>query len=311
VDLVPPIRILSDLHVGHPACPFEAPEQLAPIFRGAGTVIFNGDTAELLSLRHRDRGQRLLEELAQVCLAEGANPVFITGNHDPVVSSAHHWDLSDGALLVTHGDILFHDVAPWSREAQIIGPAHTRVLHEMGWEALMDLERSLVAAKRATLALEMHECTFPRGPLARAGMVVRECWPPWRLLRIFRLWSEAPSRAACLGRAYRPRARFIVFGHTHRAGVWERGERVVINTGSFLPLAQCKAVELGDGRLSVHPVARRGGRIAMRRAERVFRVSPLPEAPGRSSLTEPSDRPGARVEDRSPPSEQTQRCAMS
>lgn len=44
-----PVRIFSDLHPGHQASRIFDMEKLRPLFRGAGTVLFNGDTWEELS----------------------------------------------------------------------------------------------------------------------------------------------------------------------------------------------------------------------------------------------------------------------
>ena len=45
----------------------------------------------------------------------------LTGNHDPDVSPHHTLDLADGRVFVTHGDILFDSIVPWSRDAAEIG----------------------------------------------------------------------------------------------------------------------------------------------------------------------------------------------
>ena len=70
-----PIRILSDLHFGHPASIIERPEQLAPLFREAKTVVFNGDTVELRYLRGRRIGMRNSVLVRETCEAAGARPV--------------------------------------------------------------------------------------------------------------------------------------------------------------------------------------------------------------------------------------------
>jgi hypothetical protein len=44
-----PVRVISDLNPGHQASRIFDVEKLRPLFRGAGTVLFNGDTWEGLS----------------------------------------------------------------------------------------------------------------------------------------------------------------------------------------------------------------------------------------------------------------------
>jgi len=265
-----PLTILSDTHIGHSASVIRDPEELAPLFGDSATVVFNGDTVEMLWRHNRGRARAQLRRVASVCRREGARPVFVTGNHDPFVSAIHHLDLREGRVLVTHGDILFHEVAPWSRGAEILGPKRTRILRTMGADALEDFERQLLATKWTSLALEMREPCSPSGWLPRVRMLARETWPPWRVLRILRFWMETPDRAAGLARAFRPRARFVVVGHTHHAGVFERDGRVVVNTGAYLPFSKRLAVRLEGDRLSVVRVVRRGRRFRLGRVVRSF-----------------------------------------
>lgn len=258
-----PLRIISDLHLAHPDCIIEDPRHLAPLFRGVRTVIFNGDTVELRFLKGRLKGRKLAEAVKETCLGEGAQPVFINGNHDPILSATSHLDLVGGAVLLTHGDLLFHDISPWSKEAIVIGEAHTRALSELADDAFHDFEMRLKAGKRAALALELHKPPRYRGPLAALATILRECWPPWRPLQIIRCWVETPDKAVDLARVFRPQARFIIIGHTHLAGVWRRGPRVIINTGSFLSVGGRQVVDLHDRELVVRKVERRKGQFEL------------------------------------------------
>src|SRR5581483_4543041 len=233
MSLAEPIRIISDIHFGHPACIVDKPAALLPLFRGMGTVVFNGDSVELRFLRGRSEGKNNASKLRELVTNEGAQPVFINGNHDPIIAKESHLDLVDGAVLVTHGDMLFHDISPWSIEAKIMAEAHTKALEELHGDAFHDFEQRLSASKRAALALELHKPSIPRGPLAPLATIARECWPPWRPLQIFRCWFQTPAKAVALARVFRPRARIILIGHTHLCGIWRRGPRVVVNTGSF------------------------------------------------------------------------------
>jgi len=249
-----PIRIVSDLHFGHPASIVENPEQLLPLFRDAKTVIFNGDTVELRYLRGRRVGMRNSVLIRQACESAGARPIFLNGNHDPMLSDLSHVDLAGGAVLVTHGDLLFHDISPWSHESHIIGEAHTRELEQLGEDAFLDFEKRLKASKRAAQAIELHRPRMQRDKLSAIRTVLRECWPPWRPLQVFHCWWTTPARAEALARVFRPRARFILIGHTHFSGCWKRGPRVVINTGSFMPMSGRMIIEIQGGMLIVRPI---------------------------------------------------------
>jgi UDP-2,3-diacylglucosamine pyrophosphatase LpxH len=250
-----PITVLSDLHVGHPASRITDANQLAPLFRDAASVVFNGDTVEMLWLCNREKAQGQLERIAEVCLAQGARPIFLNGNHDPVASSASHLDLVGGAILVTHGDVLFHEIAPWGREGKVLGEEHSRILQGMCEAARSDFEERLVAAKRTSLALEMHEPRAPRGRLPGLRLALREGWPPWRAFGIIRYWILTPRLADEVASRFRPEARFVLIGHTHRAGIWERRGRIIVNTGSFLPLSKKYAVRIERSRLEVRKIA--------------------------------------------------------
>jgi len=267
-----PITILSDLHLGHPATRVRDPEQLAPLFQDAATAVFNGDTAEQLWLHNRSRAQEQLENLARVCIDLGAQPLFLNGNHDPTVSKASHLDLCGGAVLVTHGDILFHEITPWNRRGKALGAAFDRILAEIGTNGLPEFEKRLFAAKRASLTLKTDSSVLPDRKLTWLKKVLKENWPPWRALRILKFWAETPARAMRLGRQFRPEARFIIIGHTHRAGVWQNGRRIVVNTGSFFPLSNRSAIRIEDSTLEVRQVIRRNHRFEFGRILHAFRV---------------------------------------
>jgi predicted phosphodiesterase len=270
-----PLRILSDVHLGHPASLVGDPAELAPLFNGIPTVVFNGDTVEHRFRKDQEQARKHLGALKKVCSELGSAAVFLNGNHDPDISPCNHLDLAGGAVLVTHGDMLFHDISPWSIEAGIMGDAHRRALDEIGEDAFYDFEKRLHANKRASLALELHESSIPRGRLARVVTYLRESWPPWRPMQIIRCWMEVPGRAVDLARVFRPRARFILIGHSHYSGVWKRGPRVIINTGSFLPIAGRFLVDLEGNRLSIRKIARIRGKFQAGKTVREFEVSPL------------------------------------
>lgn len=46
---------------------------------------------------------------------------YLTGNHDPDISSCHTLELAASRVLITHGDILFDNIVPWGRDATLIG----------------------------------------------------------------------------------------------------------------------------------------------------------------------------------------------
>jgi predicted phosphodiesterase len=249
-----PILILSDLHLGHRASRIKHPNQLDRILQGPGSVIFNGDTAEMRNPEDRQVGRKLAADLARVCHQAGRKAFFVNGNHDPTVSVINHLDLADGAVLVTHGDILFLGVAPWSRDAGHYLKKHRQILDGLGPDGYTDFEKRLLATKRTSIELQMLEEPLTRGRSPGFKLFIRNCWPPWRPLMIIKAWCEVPGRAAYLARVFRPQARFIIVGHTHFPGVWEVGPRVIINTGSFVPYFGVSAVTIASGRIEVRRI---------------------------------------------------------
>ncbi len=75
-----PLRIFSDLHLGHKASRIGEVEKLRPLFRGAGTVVFNGDTWEELSPPWREKSEEMLGQLRRILGEEGCDGVGMV-NH--------------------------------------------------------------------------------------------------------------------------------------------------------------------------------------------------------------------------------------
>jgi predicted phosphodiesterase len=268
-----PIRVLSDLHIGHPATIVRNVAQLAPLLEGQRTVVFNGDTVEMRYRSQREQAERDLAALRQLCVQLDVVPVFINGNHDPIVSSIDHLDLPEQRVLITHGDILFYSISPWSPEAKYVAAAHAEALSSLDQDALTNFERRLHASKKAALALELHEPPVRHGPLAKLLTVAYQCWPPWRPLHIIRCWILTPGRAQRLARQYRPNARFVLLGHTHYPGLWKRRGVTILNNGGFFPLSGQRLVDIENGTLAFREIAMKNGRFIVGKTLREF---PLP-----------------------------------
>ena len=270
-----PILILSDLHLGHRASKIRHPEQLASILHGPGSVIFNGDTSEMRTPEDRLVGRKLAADLARICHQTGRKAFFVNGNHDPTVSTTNHLDLADGAILVTHGDILFLDVAPWSHEAGHYRKKHLQILEGLTPDGYVDFEKRLLASKRTSIELQMLEAPLTRGRSAGLRLLIRNSWPPWRPFMIIKAWSEVPELAADLARVFRPEVRFVIVGHTHFPGTWQVESRIIINTGSFVPyFGACLAI-IESGRLEVRQINFRQGRFGIGKLLESFAVERL------------------------------------
>ena len=272
-----PILILSDLHLGHRASLIKNPAQLSSLLHGPGSVIFNGDTAEMRTPEDRTVGRKLAADLARVCHHAGRKAFFINGNHDPTVSSTNHLDLLGGSILVTHGDILYLGVAPWSRDAHHYLKKHRQILDGLGPDAYSDFEKRLLATKRTSIELEMIERPLTRGRLVGFRHVLQQFWPPWRPLMIAKAWYDLPRLAVDLTHAFRPDARFTIVGHTHHPGVWKLEQRVIVNTGGFIPHFGALAVTIEIGRLEIREVKLRNGQFALGKLRGTFGVASSPQ----------------------------------
>jgi predicted phosphodiesterase len=275
-----PILILSDLHLGHRASRIEHPEQLAPMLHGPGSVIFNGDTSEMRNPEDRWVGRKLAADLARICHQSGRKAFFVNGNHDPTVSSTNHLDLAQGAILVTHGDILFLDVAPWSPDAVHYRKKHRQILDVLGPDGYADFEKRLLASKRTSIELQMIEEPLTRGRSSGFRLFIRHCWPPWRPLMIVKAWCQVPGRAANLARVFRPNARFVIVGHTHYPGAWDVSPRVIVNTGSFVPYFGAYAAIIESGRIEVRQINFRKSQFVLGKVLRKLAVERLHPAEG-------------------------------
>jgi predicted phosphodiesterase len=287
-----PVLILSDLHLGHRASRIDEASNLEPLIRPFRTVIFNGDTAELWHAADRPRGRKLTADLARLCHHAGCKAIFVNGNHDPDISEVNHLDLHGGALLVTHGDILFQGVAPWSKEAKHYLSAHRRILEELGEDDFGSFEHQLLATKRASVELQMRENPLSRGSLPGLSLLALQAWPPTRPFKIVHAWWQTPSLAAELMKLFRPQAHFVLIGHTHRPGIWHRSGRIIVNTGSFLDYMGAQAAIIEGERLEVRLVNQRNGNFSLGKLKEVFRI---PKADGTGTPTKtvafPSHKP--------------------
>jgi predicted phosphodiesterase len=268
-----PIRIISDLHLGHSASLAREISQVEPLFKDVRSVIFNGDTIEMRSERSRARADRILREVQAFCASQSATTCFINGNHDPIISTINHVELGAGSLLVTHGDVLYHESSPtWTRGGMRRG-AKPRLLQNLDKAERATLEQILSTNKRGHHALSTEEFNIPNGAWGQFTTFMRQTWPPRRLVRMVSSWKDNPVHAVDLIRLYRPSARCVIVGHTHFPGVWQQRGCHVINTGSYLPVLGRLAVDFSDDVITVRKVVMRRGQFHLGRQVARFRLN--------------------------------------
>lgn len=251
--LAEPLRIVSDVHLLHPGSRARSVPGLEGIIAGARTVVFNGDTLEQREPFHEVQWRHCLDSLRDLCRVEGAECVFLPGNHDPHISGVQWLDLCGGEVWVTHGDVLYGDVSPWSHEL-MGGHLRSRLKQRLQDE---DAAIGSDLAARMRLTQWAREQLRAKPPRIHAGLrgriltVLSECWPPMRPLEILRVWTRSHVHADEVRRRFRPDARVMVHGHTHFPAVRRRGDATIINTGSYHTMSRPWVVEINGRELRV------------------------------------------------------------
>ncbi|MCB1234779.1 MAG: metallophosphoesterase family protein [Verrucomicrobiae bacterium] len=257
------IRVLSDLHLGHPGCRVREVEALRPLLEDVPMLVLNGDTSEQRHSQLVERGREQLDAFRALAERTGTRLVFLRGNHDPEASTLDRLDLAEGRVFLTHGDALFRHLSPWSPKIWRVIPDMERLRAEYGEDRLLDdLDLALECAHRCRAISPGYENEFKTGPLKHARTLARIAWPPRRPVNILKTWLSVPRLAHAFAARFRPGARLFLFGHTHFPGVWREGGRLVVNTGGFLSMLPARCVDL-DGEVAiVRAVRETGGRFA-------------------------------------------------
>ncbi|HWB07430.1 MAG TPA: metallophosphoesterase [Verrucomicrobiales bacterium] len=263
-----PVRFLSDLHLGHDMCSLRSTAELWPLIEGAGTVVFNGDTTEEGTPEFFSRSQDMYGQLRELCARAGAQMICLNGNHDPE-RWPHDWfDLADGKLFVTHGHVFLRLISPWTRKLKFCRAELERIHREYSAEQRRDMNTRFEIARRCSVAMPPCDTGQRSHNFAtRMALLLREIWPPTRPWEVLKVWARLPALAGEFVREFRPGARAVLFGHTHRAVAWRRNGRLLVNTGGFVTFAQPLLAELKDETLSVFRVEdkkgerRRGGQV--------------------------------------------------
>jgi UDP-2,3-diacylglucosamine pyrophosphatase LpxH len=225
-----PVRIFSDLHLGHKASRISDVEMLRPLFRGAGTVVFNGDTWEELVDKWRENSLAMLVDMRRIVSEEGCEAIFLPGNHDPGWEGQGWLELAGGKIVITHGDVLLRDGAPWKREMLANRDAVDALWRDFPTAETDAAARHELARKIARYLPTRHN---PKGKNL-AARVVDAAFPPRRAIAMICAWIQQGSLAAEFCERYFPKAELIVNGHFHCAGTRSVRAKTVVNTGSFV-----------------------------------------------------------------------------
>lgn len=258
-----PVRIFSDLHLGHQASRIDDVEKLRPLCRGAGTVIFNGDTWEELSPQWRERSGEMLGQLRRVLADEGCDAVFLPGNHDPGWEGSGFMELAEGRIVITHGDALLRNGAPWKRE-MLANPDMVDELWRRFPNAATDIASRLGLAREIARRLPTTHPPEGRSLFSRA---LDAAFPPKRAFHMISAWFRQGAHGARFCETYFPKAELLVIGHFHCHGIRKTRGRTVINTGSFVVPGPAGWVEWDGETLSAGRISEGGKTFAMERGK--------------------------------------------
>jgi len=268
-----PDRILSDLHLGHRVSRIMRVESLRPLIAGAGTVIFNGDTWQELARLFKEQSVAMLEELREICHQEGAEAVFLPGNHDPGWDGPGWAELALGRIIVVHGDALFAEGSPWSREAFSRG-AEVKRLWDLHAEAWHDPAARIALARKIAIALKTKE--YPKGKRLWSR-ILEAIRPPRRAWEMLRVWAIQGDVAAQFAERYFPKAEVVIIGHFHRTGIWNRRGKLILNLGAYLTPGAARWAEYSGGMLTCGKVDESGDPFQLGERLGVWRMMGVPK----------------------------------
>lgn len=252
------LRILSDLHVYDVRGQIRSLDQLEPLLAGVRTLVLNGDSCEM---RHGVPPPEVAR-LQGFFRDRVPEVVFVTGNHDPEISGMHELLLAAGRVWVTHGDVCFDDLTPWSRQRPMLRRLVRELLSNVPAADHRDLSTRFRIARAATQLAGAE--IDPADPRWRTQLI--RFWdtfyPPVQIWAMLQAWRDLPGLAAALARDQRPTVQVVVTGHVHFPGVWIRPPGpAVINTGSFFSPLGGHLVDLSGDRVLVRRIRRRLGRF--------------------------------------------------
>jgi predicted phosphodiesterase len=248
------ILILSDTHLGRPHSAARSAKALSPLWDGAARLILNGDVAEVHHPTYADRAEQEMLDLFERCEMDGVILTLLSGNHDPYLSDLRHVHIGNDSIFVTHGDVLHPAIAPWSPAAPYVRLAHEEALSRVAPEDRDHLEARLAVSRYAST----RECELLCDEL-RSSTTAQVLRRPWSVLQVLNYWRHIPKMAACFTKTHCPKAKFMIFGHTHRPGIWEFDGLNVINTGCFGFPGHPRAVTIEGHELAVWAIKLRRG----------------------------------------------------
>ncbi len=273
-----PIIIISDLHLGNPKGVARA-KSLLPIIKSAGTLIVNGDCAELHIEEHREAAMRELELFKSFCREHHTELVLLAGNHDPHLTSDRYIVHRQSGVFITHGDVITDSVCPWSDSAAVMRKRHHEVTAEQTANRRNSIDGAFEACHESSISeWDTHQNAGTPSTLLKLLLRPRQCW------EVIRFWKDHPSLMVNFCERFVPEARVIFVGHSHRPSVRRLRGKLFINTGCYGFPGHPRAVIFDEKGFMVQRILRSGdqwtlgGRVIYRNSEVLFDENCLRDA---------------------------------
>lgn len=238
------IRIISDLHLGHPRSKIKSPQDLTPLLEGVEHLIACGDLAETRDCAYQALGLQQRAELATLCHERDIELTILAGNHDPDeplgIASIDH-----GRIIALHGHCLYKNVAPWGWEYLHHKAECHQLIAQFPLADTSLADRMELARRMSTLQQPVFHAkrTFTN-PVAK--FFAHACWPPSRPLAILLAWLSMSRRMHRFTNQFFPTAELVCYGHFHRTCQSTIGHRTYYNVGAFFKDAH-------PAMLDIHP----------------------------------------------------------
>lgn len=253
--MLEPILILSDLHLGHKASRGDSATMFEPLLDGVRTLILNGDTHQELTKSFREKSDELLHDLKALCAEKEIELILLHGNHDPNISERGHVFLAEGKILITHGDAIFAEGAPWNHAAIQNEAAIHQLLENT---TVTSLEERLALARKVAAFLASKNVSRSKHIIAR---VLHAAFPPERAVRMLLSWHQMKKQVLLFMKQYAPQAEVIIYGHFHRPSVWLENRVLMINTGAFQSPGNPLWVTWQNGELHAGKIGEHAGKF--------------------------------------------------
>ena len=243
-------RVLSDLHLGHSASRLTGTAMLEPLLEGVDHLILAGDIWQERKVgAGRAQARVLFDEFLAMITEVGTQLELLRGNHDPDTGEGVAW-MADGKVLVNHGDAIYDDATPWSRE---IGKYRDEVEAIVATYAAKRHLAAACADRAREIAMAIKVVPLPKLP-PPFNFFATALWPPSRPFEMIRVWRGMGDQGLKFLDQSGEGARVLVCGHFHQAGIWERDGSLMINTGSFMKGSRPWCVDLCEGSLTARQV---------------------------------------------------------